>query len=73
MLNTTDEVKARFEAEGLSIREWAAKRGYKWRIVYAVLNGEVKCRRGTSHKIAVELGLKAEPKVLKLRETVDTA
>jgi len=66
-------IKARFEAEGISIREWSVMRGYNVRTVYAVLNGELKGKRGTAHKIAVELGLKAEPKRLQFRPLVDAA
>lgn len=60
-MNTASAVKARLESEGISIRDWARIHGYKWRTVYAVINGELKCKRGISHKIAVEIGLKAPP------------
>ena len=60
-MSTVEEVKARFESEGVSIREWALKRGYRPRTVYAVIYGELKCKRGISHTIAVDLGLKAKP------------
>lgn len=58
---TADEVRARFEAEGLTIKEWAEARGYHHRTVYAVLKGELRCTRGKTHRIAVDLGLKAVP------------
>ncbi len=56
-----EQAKQQFEAEGISINEWAKMRGYKPRTVYAVLSGQLSCRHGISHKIAVELGLKAAP------------
>ncbi len=56
-----DQVRARFEAEGLTIKEWAEARGYHHRTVYAVLKGELRCTRGKTHRIAVDLGLKAVP------------
>ena len=56
-----EQVRQQFEAEGLSIKEWAEKRGYSPRTVYAVLQGALRCRRGISHKIAVDLGLKPRP------------
>lgn len=55
--------KAMFVAEGVSVREWALKHGFNPRTVYAVLNGELKCRRGIGHHIAVELGVKAKPPI----------
>ncbi len=70
---TTDQVKARFAAEGVSIAEWARARGYNLRTVYSVLNGRRKCNRGIGHKIAVDLGLKAEPKNVIFRPMVDAA
>lgn len=47
------------DARGISLAEWARQNGYKVRTVRAVVNGELKARRGTSHKIAVALGIKA--------------
>jgi gp16 family phage-associated protein len=67
MATQAEKIKGRFGREGISIREWARARGYSWRTVYAVLNGELKGNRGLSHQIAVELGLKAEPKILRYR------
>ena len=60
-MTTADAAKARLDAEGVSIREWAQMRGYNPRTVYAVLNGQLKCKRGVSHRIAVELGIKPRP------------
>lgn len=70
---TTDEVKAKFEAEGISIAEWARARGYKLRTVYGVLSGRRKCHRGIGHQIAVDLGIKAAPEKPIYRPIVDAA
>lgn len=70
---TPVQVKARFAAEGVSIAEWARARGYKLRTVYSVLNGKRSHQRGLGHKIAVELGLKDEPKKPVYRPMVDAA
>lgn len=70
---TAKDVKAQLQAEGLTITEWARARGYKLRTVYAVLNGRRKCHSGIGHRIAVELGLKVEPKKLLFRPMVDAA
>lgn len=58
MVKNREEVKLQFEAAGISIREWAKNRGYNPRTVYAVLNGSCQGKRGVSHRIAMDLGLK---------------
>lgn len=73
MLATKDELLAAFEAEGVSVREWAISRGYKPATVYRVISGKSKCTRGVTHRIAVELGLKNEPENMRFRPMVDAA
>lgn len=70
---TAEQVKAKFAAEGVSVKEWAEARGYNFRTVYSILNGKRACQRGLGHTIAVELGLKEEPKTLRFRPMVDAA
>ncbi|WP_069206277.1 DNA-binding protein [Sphingomonas panacis] len=50
--------RARFEASGTNISQWARERGFSVSLVQSVLSGNRACRRGESHKIAVALGLK---------------
>ncbi len=57
----TREIKARFEAEGRSIAEWARDNGFSTRTVYAVIRGEMLAKRGVGHRIAVALGIKPNP------------
>lgn len=57
ILDTTAARKL-FEVSGISVSEWARKRGFSAILVYQVLDGQRKCRRGQSHQIAVALGLK---------------
>jgi gp16 family phage-associated protein len=62
-----EKLKQLFEANGLTVTEWAAARGFKRDQVYAVLNGRAAGRRGASHRIAIALGLKPEPReILKI-------
>lgn len=68
MTITRAELLRAFEAEGISIREWALTRGYCPMTVYRVIWGKSTCKRGLSHKIAVELGLKEAPKKPRLRK-----
>lgn len=66
-------VKARFLAEGVTVKEWAQAHGFNVRLAYRVLQGEIKGTSGEGHKIAVALGLKKEPKKLILRPMLDAA
>lgn len=52
------QARARFHSTGTSVISWARENGYKPSIVYEVLNGRMKCLRGMSHRIAVQLGIK---------------
>lgn len=61
MESTLERRRARFEAEGISVAEWARSHGFRARTVYAVLRGELKAKRGISHQIAVALGVKSPP------------
>ncbi len=52
------EVRNLFEADGISIAEWSRANGFPSALVYRVLRGEAKCRRGKTHRIAIALGIK---------------
>lgn len=60
-MTTPQQVKQLFALHGLSIREWAAARGFSESLVYAVLSGKNKALRGQSFQIAVALGIKDAP------------
>lgn len=62
MADTTDNFKTWLEENGLSIADWARTNGFNVRTVYAVLNGELKAKRGIGHKIAVAAGIKKQPR-----------
>ncbi len=70
MAEKRSKVKARFMAEGVSIAEWARARGFDHKMVYRVLAGEVKGKRGKAHEIAVALGLKSEPADMRFRPDI---
>lgn len=55
---TPDEVRADLDRRGKTIRQVARDIGVSERIVYEVLRGRFKGRRGQAHKAAVMLGLK---------------
>lgn len=57
-LRTVEEVRADFDRRGKTFRQFAREIGVSDRIVYEVLRGRFKGRRGQAHKVAVLLGLK---------------
>lgn len=52
------EVRNLFETNGVSIAEWSRDHGFPSALVYRILRGEAKCRRGETHRIAIALGIK---------------
>ncbi|MCL6619952.1 MAG: DNA-binding protein [Thermomonas hydrothermalis] len=57
-LRTPEQVRAEFDARGQSLRAWARAHRLSPAIVYGVLTGAKKGRRGEAHRAAVLLGLK---------------
>lgn len=57
-VRTIEDVRRELDRRGKSVREWAREHGISDRIVYEVLRGRLKGRRGQTHKAAVLLGLK---------------
>ena len=51
-------VRARFDASGTSVADWARENGFAPNRVHQVLAGRGKWLRGETHRIAVALGLK---------------
>jgi gp16 family phage-associated protein len=60
-MKTPAEVKNDFIRQGVSVATWARDHGFNVFTVYRVLDGTLKGRRGISHEIAIELGLKEKP------------
>ncbi len=60
MSKSTQEIKESFRRKGVSVSSWSRNKGFNRSTVYAVLNNQVKCYYGQSHKIAVALGIKTE-------------
>ncbi len=55
---TALEIKEEMKDKGISITEWAESNNFPLGSVYSVLDGKLKAMRGTSHEIAVALGLR---------------
>lgn len=51
-------VRDRLMANGVNVSAWARDRGFDVHLVHHVLAGRRSCMRGTSHAIAVALGIK---------------
>jgi|CXWL01.1.fsa_nt_gi gp16 family phage-associated protein len=58
-IKTPEQVLAEFDRTGTSVSGWATAHGHKPSLVFEVLAGRVKGKRGKGHVIAVQLGLKA--------------
>ncbi|EGA3604858.1 DNA-binding protein [Salmonella enterica] len=57
-IKSPKEVKERLDQKGISVSAWAKSHGFSKTLVYSVLRGDRSCRIGSSHKIAVLLGMK---------------
>nr|MCP5016075.1 DNA-binding protein [Ketobacter sp.] len=64
---TPNDIREKFQADGITITQWANENGYKRHAVYRVLGGFDKAHYGQAHEIAVKLGLKD------LEESADNA
>lgn len=63
MIKTRAEVRQEFARRGWSISAWAKCHSYNANLVISILADDetcprIKCLRGDSHRIAVQLGLK---------------
>lgn len=58
-LRTHDEARAWLSYQGISVAQWARENQVGHSLVREILAGRKKCLRGTSHNIAVLLGMKA--------------
>jgi gp16 family phage-associated protein len=53
-----EAIRRQFYSHGKTVTDWAREHGFDVHLVYSVLNGRSRARRGESHRIAVALGLK---------------
>lgn len=56
-----ERVRMDFLVKGLTVTTWARENQFSKELVYAVMSGRAKARRGQSHAIAVRLGLIKSP------------
>jgi len=70
---TADEARRWLDLHGWSVAEWARACGFSRALVYQVLSGQKKGRRGQSHDIAVRLGMKAGVLRTDIADSVPTA
>lgn len=55
---TASQFRESLRKNGVTLKEWAEKRGYDPQYCSRVLNGMVKGSRGKGHEIAVAMGIK---------------
>lgn len=60
-LLTPAEARERLLAHGINMRVWARDHGFSYDNTVNVLNGRTKNTWGECHRIAVALGIKANP------------
>jgi gp16 family phage-associated protein len=60
-LRTPEEAKAWLRRHGVTISDWARRRGFKPAVVSAVLAGRTRGSWGEAHTVAVALGLQPAP------------
>lgn len=56
-LDKLERIREKFLVEGRTVQDWARQNHTSAYLVYAVMSGRSKARRGESHRIAVLLGL----------------
>lgn len=59
-LRTPEQVRNRFERNGISIADWARSKGFNLVLTRMVAAGQRRCVRGQSHQIALALGMKRD-------------
>lgn len=57
-VRTPAEAKAWLSYQGISVAQWARENDFGYSLTQEILAGKKKCLRGTSHNIAVKLGMK---------------
>ena len=57
-VRSRNQARAWFENRGLVVSSWARSNQFSPDLVYGVLAGRLRGRRGEAHRIAVALGLK---------------
>ena len=57
-LRTPEQARAWLSYHGISISQWSRENGVSHGLVFEILQGKKKCLRGSSHNIAVLLGMK---------------
>jgi len=55
---TAKEARAWLDYQGITVAQWSREHGFNEGLVHEVLAGRKRCLRGSSHNIAVALGMK---------------
>jgi gp16 family phage-associated protein len=60
-IRTKEQVQEWFETHGIAISDWAKENGFTANVVYTLLSGRTRGRRGEAHRAAIALGMKPTP------------
>lgn len=60
VVRTVAEAREWFEVTGQTVTQWSLDHGFSPSVVYALLSGRTRGRRGDAHRAAVVLGLKPD-------------
>ena len=60
-VRTPAEARLWLERHGVTVTEWSRAHGFDAEVVFSLLSGRTRGRRGAAHRAAVALGLRAMP------------
>ncbi|MCB1622291.1 MAG: hypothetical protein KDI44_16310 [Thiothrix sp.] len=60
-VNTREDVKAYFQAHGITVHGWAKRNQFSRNVVKELIYGRGKGHHGQSHHVAIALGMKLPP------------
>ncbi len=60
-LRTPEQAREWLDRHGVPVSEWARANGFEPSVVFSLLSGRTRGRRGMAYTAAIALGLKASP------------
>jgi gp16 family phage-associated protein len=70
-LRTVEEARAWLDRHGVSVSEWARAHDFRPTVVFSVLSGRTRGRRGQAHRVAVALQIKETASASELNPLAD--
>jgi gp16 family phage-associated protein len=60
-VRSPEDVRQWLDRHGVSVTEWSRQHGFQAEVVFSLLSGRTRGRRGAAHKAAIALGLREMP------------